>query len=140
MMPQVAVQKVCLYCAEPLPKGRRKYCSARCSILYGQENLYPLRWGNAVATALRRTGGCCEECGSSERLEVHHLVHLAQGERRHNSPKNVQSNLIVFCRQHHTQVHHPPKSYWVPEVWKRIGRASEGWQLPLTLAWSQQKL
>ena len=107
-------EKVCLYCAGPLPKGRRKYCSQRCYIFYWQENLYPWDWNNARAVALRRTHGRCEECGSPEHLEVHHLVHLANGELRHNSPKNVQSNLMVLCREHHTQIHHPPTSPWAP--------------------------
>lgn len=104
--------KTCLYCQAPVPKGRRKYCSDKCSRRYWEEKILPLWWGNAAATALRRTGGLCEECGSSEKLEVHHLVPLAKGESRHNSLKNVQSNLMVLCLKHHTQIHHPPKSGW----------------------------
>ena len=122
-------EKACLYCGGPLPKGRRKYCSDQCSASYWQENILPLWWGNAAATALRRTDGRCEECGSPEHLEVHHLVHLARGELRHNSPKNVQSNLIVLCRPHHTQIHHPPKS-----PWPRVRPATpDSRQLPLAV-------
>lgn len=106
--------KICRYCHGPLPKGRRKYCSDRCAFRYFQEVIEPLWWSSAVRVAKRRTDGRCEECGAARHLEVHHLISLEKGEPRHNSPKNVQSNLVVLCRQHHNQIHHPPKSTWTP--------------------------
>lgn len=109
---KVTIQKSCLYCAAPLPKGRRKYCSDRCSLSYFQEKIKPFWWNRAKATALRRAGDRCEDCSSRDHLEVHHLVPLAPGEARWNSPKKVQSNLIVLCRRHHNQTHHPPRSRW----------------------------
>lgn len=76
----------------------------------------PLLWDNARLTALRRVGGRCDECGVTQRLEVHHVMPLERGENRWNSPKNTQANLIVLCRKHHDQAHHPPRSLWAADV------------------------
>ena len=102
----------CLYCGGALPKHRRKYCSTRCSIRYSQEYLEPFWWNNARAVALQRANHRCEECGSETGIEVHHVTPLGPREPRHMSPKNTQSNLIVLCRDHHEQAHHPAKSQW----------------------------
>ena len=106
----------CIYCQNPLPKRRQKYCSDLCNRRYFEEVLEPLWWNNARDVALRRANHCCEECGQKDKLEVHHLIFLEPGEKRHNSPKNRQDNLIVLCRRHHEQVHHPATSPWSPQL------------------------
>lgn len=37
------------------------------------------RWQQARAAARRRDGNRCRHCGSTEKLEVHHIVSLANG-------------------------------------------------------------
>jgi len=108
--------RLCVYCGGPLPKGRCKYCSDVCSTRYFQEYIEPFWWTNARSVALKRAGGRCEECGSQDKIEVHHVVYLEPGDQRWNNPKNVQSNLLVLCRQHHEQTHHPATSAWTPSV------------------------
>ena len=99
----------CLWCERPLPKGRRKYCSDECSMWYFIYKIEPLWWGNAVKQALDRAENKCENCGSIEKLEVHHIIGLESGEQRHNSKKNSQDNLKVLCRQCHERAHHGAK-------------------------------
>ena len=100
--------KRCLWCHRPLPPKKQKYCSDECGWQYWVHNIQPLWWQNARHIALERAGGRCEECGSTDRLEVHHIVPLAPWEKRHNSPKNAQDNLRVLCRACHELAHHPP--------------------------------
>ena len=106
----------CVQCHGPLPKRRRKYCSAVCSRFYFEQVIAPLWWSNARNMALKRANHRCEECGGKTKLDVHHVVYLEPGEPRHNSRKNTQSNLIVLCRQHHEHAHHPAKSDWSPAI------------------------
>ena len=46
----------------------------------------------------------CEACGSSERLEVHHIEPFHTNPDRELDPKN----LITLCRRHHWEVGHDP--------------------------------
>lgn len=99
--------KICLWCGNDLPKRRRKYCSDECSNQYFVHRIALLWWGNAKRMALKEANNMCAKCGSKKRLEVHHKRKLEPGESRHNSPKNHQENLIVFCRDCHEKEHHP---------------------------------
>ena len=101
------MKKVCLWCGEPVPKGRRKYCDDWHGFYYWRKYLQPLLWINARYLALDRAGRACEKCGAVGDLEVHHIVPLERFEPRHNSPKNAQENLQVLCRPCHELTHHP---------------------------------
>lgn len=105
-MSQSNKKKLCLWCNSELPKGRRKYCSDDCSDEYFTHRIGPLWWRNAVQMALERAGNKCEDCGSVDKLEVHHKELLEPWEQRHNSYKNSQDNLKVLCRACHERVHH----------------------------------
>lgn len=59
-----------------------------------------------MSMALERAGHKCEDCGSRERLEVHHKEPLEPGEQRWNSDKNRQEKLRVLCRACHEKAHH----------------------------------
>jgi len=48
---------------------------------------------------LRRDGWRCQVCGTTERLEVHHL------QFRSRSGDNDEANLITLCRDCHRQAH-----------------------------------
>jgi len=96
----------CSWCGNMLPKRRRKYCSDECSNQYFTNVIAPLWWSHAVAMALKRAENKCENCGSTEKLEVHHVIPLEHREERHNSEKNSQDNLIVLCRPCHEIAHH----------------------------------
>lgn len=101
--------KHCLWCNGELPKGRRKYCSDECANEYFERTIAPLWWNNAKSMALKKAGNKCENCGSTEKLEVHHIVSLEPWELRHNSLKNRQDNLKVLCRDCHERAHHGAK-------------------------------
>lgn len=61
---------------------------------YGLQT-YARRW------ALQHRGRHCEQCGSAEALEVHHIV----ARRYFADPRlaNFDQNLMVLCRPHHRQ-------------------------------------
>ena len=102
-------KKVCIWCNKSLPKRRRKYCSDECSHQYFVNVIAPLWWVHAVAMALKRADYKCEECGSMEKLEVHHIIPLEHYEDRFKSEKNNQDNLKVLCRPCHEIAHHGVK-------------------------------
>lgn len=98
--------RLCVKCGEPVAKGRRSWCSDDCRDEWYENNLWP----QASRAALKRAGNKCEECGSTTRLEVHHIEKLDLWRyERWNTPKNAQSNLVVLCRACHELAHHPPK-------------------------------
>lgn len=107
-----SAMKVCLRCGGAVAKGRRKYCGKECAYLYWRETVAVLWWGIASGAAAKRANHQCESCYDRHFLEVHHIIPLAPGERRHNSPKNRQDNLIVLCRGCHELAHHSPHSEW----------------------------
>jgi hypothetical protein len=56
------------------------------------------RWQRARAEARKRDGEQCQQCGSSERLQVHHIVPLSQGGDRY-----ALSNLVTLCQECHAR-------------------------------------
>ena len=57
------------------------------------------RWQRARAEARKRDGERCQQCGSSERLQVHHIVQLSQGGDRY-----ALSNLVTLSQPCHAEV------------------------------------
>lgn len=94
----------CLWCHNPLPKRRRKYCCDECGEQYFRHNIAPLWWNVAKKMARERAGEKCEKCGSNSRLEVHHKEKVVGNYQ--NNPANRQENLIVLCRPCHKKAHH----------------------------------
>jgi hypothetical protein len=54
------------------------------------------KWRNAV---FKHKGKRCAVCGSTENLEIHHVLPLIKG------GTNDFNNLLVVCQEHHKQLH-----------------------------------
>jgi 5-methylcytosine-specific restriction endonuclease McrA len=55
-----------------------------------------MAWQNARAAARKRDGERCRQCGSIDKLEVHHIKPLAEGGAEFDL-----SNLMTLCQQCH---------------------------------------
>jgi HNH endonuclease len=76
------------------------------------------RWQKARALAKQRDGGRCVSCGATDKLEVHHIVRVADG-----GDAFALSNLRTLCIRCHGDQHrgregatgagpsHPPTSF-----------------------------
>ena len=67
------------------------------------------RWGSVRRRTLHRDGWRCQQCGAAGRLEVHHLVPLAEG----GAPYDLD-NLQTLCRPCHFKTF--PRKVQPPEV------------------------
>lgn len=70
----------------------RKYCSLSCANTRKEVTTAALRWR---AEQLR--GNVCEICGTTERLQAHHI----DGNIGHNVPENIQTLCISCHAKHH---------------------------------------
>ena len=92
---------------------------------------YPPDWENIRQLVLRRDKHRCRQCGSSQNLDVHHLVALKDG------GSNDLPNLVTLCRECHSKIHphmrprpsqplaidrHPPSARPSPEPKPFINR------------------
>lgn len=59
------------------------------------------RWSEIAFEMKERDGWRCTKCGKVGRLEVHHVVGLADG------GENVPDNLVTLCRGCHIAIHRP---------------------------------
>lgn len=71
----------------------------RHSQLYA-ETMHSEQWRRRRARAIRRAGGKCQRCGSTERLEAHHLTYVRLGREK-------PADLIVLCHACHQAEHSP---------------------------------
>lgn len=55
-------------------------------------------WRSLRRQVIRRSGGRCERCGRSGRLEVHHVTYVRRG-------RELPSDLQVLCRDCHDEAH-----------------------------------
>ncbi len=60
---------------------------------------YPEDWQSFRENALARDSYRCRNCGSTQDLDVHHIVPLSRGGTNH------LDNLVTLCRRCHTGVH-----------------------------------
>ena len=60
---------LCWRCEQPLPKYHRKWCSQDCALWYANNH----SWSFVRLAALKRDGKCVR-CGSTNQLEVNHIV------------------------------------------------------------------
>ena len=99
------IVKLCLHCGRHYqPPGIRGRCKD-CGRAYDQRHSIERRtrnsakWQQARAAARRLDGERCTNCGSSEQLQVHHIVPLAKGGK-----KFALSNLTTLCSDCHADV------------------------------------
>jgi 5-methylcytosine-specific restriction endonuclease McrA len=56
------------------------------------------RWERRRLRAIDEVGGACQMCGSTDRIQVHHLNYDNLGNEK-------PEDLLVVCRQCHRKVH-----------------------------------
>lgn len=103
---------VCRYCGKVLilPKSvaeHRKYCSHEC---YAAASRLPnasrapkrrgQNWKAARKERIKRQGGRCSVCGTTEATDVHHVIPYKyfKGDWQN---ANCQSNLVLLCKRCH---------------------------------------
>ena len=92
------VKKKCAWCGALLPKGRRLYCSRKCSLKFVEDPRYHnamLLWTRIRAEVLWENK-LCQKCGVNPSSEVDHIREIAVG----GDPFD-KANLQALCRQCH---------------------------------------
>ncbi len=86
---------ICRNCKNPVPKGRRHYCSDECMESFNREN----RWFWVRKDVLRRDGYRCSICKQRFRkreLDVDHIIPVQMGGKLFD-----KDNLRTLCRSCH---------------------------------------
>jgi hypothetical protein len=91
----------CAWCGDPIPAGRRRWCSERCSRGYTVNHYWPAARAFALADQHHR----CAICGDPEDLEVHHDPPVARRRGYGNGCQHHQDRLLVLCSYHHHERH-----------------------------------
>lgn len=86
-------------CAEPLPKYRRRWCSDDHRNWYSENH----HWGMARHTAVWRDERKCIKCGSTDRLEVNHII-PRMGRGYGTGCQHHQTNLETLCHNCHVKI------------------------------------
>jgi 5-methylcytosine-specific restriction enzyme A len=98
----MAQMKYCLTCRSHHPVGH--VCPKREAQRYAPSRERRVRgtakWKAARTAARRRDGDRCRQCGSTQGLEVHHIVPIAEGGNRF-----ALSNLATLCGSCHHASH-----------------------------------
>lgn len=117
-------EKYCLACGKRLERHRyngrledysrflsRTCCNNKCA---GQLNVKDVYANDKQYCKVARQflGSCCESCGTTERLQAHHI----DGQRKNNSPENIQT-LCIHC---HVSHHHRAKAAGVSPAGRLI--------------------
>lgn len=98
--------RCCLRCRLEIPSTKRAhavYCSESCRSLAEHVRKRHRDIQKGIRTKSRSVydmvksllGGVCTECGSTERLEVDHIIPWSV------SPDNSRKNLQLLCKEHH---------------------------------------
>lgn len=58
---------------------------------------YKENWASLANSIKARDGFCCQRCGATENLEVHHIIPVSKGGR------NLGINLITLCHACHAK-------------------------------------
>ena len=86
-------QSFCTVCRQRIPKGSR---CRRHALKSPSNRSWHERGAQQVRQrVLKRDGYKCTRCGSTDDLEIHHVIPAADG-----GPTSME-NLIVLCHQHH---------------------------------------
>lgn len=94
-------ERLCAWCGDPLPKGRRRWCSDECGRAYSDNH----SWTSARQAAKERDGFRCAECGASYPLEVHHKDPVGARGYGHGCQHHLDG-LVTLCRGHHLAADH----------------------------------
>jgi 5-methylcytosine-specific restriction endonuclease McrA len=84
----------CTVCRARIPKGSR--CK-RHAVRSPSSRAWHRPGAARIKASLLGPGACCAVCGSTDRLEVHHVVPARDG------GPTLPSNLVVLCHQHHME-------------------------------------
>lgn len=99
---------LCEVCGtQVLDKRRTKTCSSHCNEIYWNrvqtaernQNCRPIFWNTFREEAMDRDGRKCTHCGSTDALEVHHIVPV------HAGGTNTKENLTTLCHGCHVKIH-----------------------------------
>ena len=106
------IAKKCIWCGKDfdVPKHRSSTALFCCRLCHNKSNGAALKGtirATGIQTYRRHRGPCCERCGSTFKLLVHH-----KDEDRYN---NAIDNLETLCKRCH-QIHH--------ECWKNLPQFS----------------
>lgn len=113
------VEVTCAYCKKTItkhPSRKAKYCSRDCWHKAQFGKVYPKEFGQKVSktklakpvtndaagrkranTYLYKKAEPCQECGTLERIDRHHIDK--------NPQNNERSNIQFLCKLHHQRVH-----------------------------------
>lgn len=91
----------CLYCGEPLPKGKRLYCRDWHGTQYRYESrdYEILNWAGIRELVLARDNHKCQVCGDPATV-VHHETPISKGGAEYD-----QDNCISLCDDCHKNKH-----------------------------------
>lgn len=89
-----------------IERGGGKYCSYECSgkakrVENPVDNTYTAGWKKAREKRLEKDNYECQNCGSEENLEVHHINKYRLFEDKEEA--NQQRNLITLCTECHNR-------------------------------------
>ena len=82
--------KHCIICGSKLQKGRRKYCSEKCSNWWIEFGV--LDWKVIREKVLKRDNYTCQDCGKKDNLEVHHIKPIKDGGEEFD-----EDNCVTLC-------------------------------------------
>jgi 5-methylcytosine-specific restriction endonuclease McrA len=104
----VPIIRLCPNCGTPLAEGVLRGRCPRCKREQDQAKnkrrtaarraRLTSRWQTVRAQAIRRDGNRCTNCGSTEKLEGHHIRPLAKGGSAYSL-----DNIITLCASCHQQ-------------------------------------
>jgi len=89
----------CIICGKELPPRRRKYCSDECFRNW-LKNIKIQNWTQIRHMVLERDNYTCQDCGSRDNLEVHHIKPICEG-----GDEFDPDNCITLCKNCHRRRH-----------------------------------
>jgi 5-methylcytosine-specific restriction endonuclease McrA len=110
---EATAKRICHVCGNPLPKGKRAYCSFECSVAWkNYAGICSLQTNSMRREIHKRFGFTCQKCGKVFYSEmpsgvmvprfwgdVHHIIPLQAG------GKDEWSNMTLLCNGCHKEVH-----------------------------------
>lgn len=85
----------------------------------GKRNSSRAKAWRELSAKIRAETGACEACGSTERLNVHHVL----SRKTHPAFTFEPKNLICLCARHHFLLHHGHE--WEFMAWLKENRPEQ---------------